>query len=413
MYLLSYLKGLESTKDKSFDATVEFRLACSGEFYNRVAGDWRHFETARILLVSPFELYVVSRPFNALPQELCLRFGLQYDWDHQPGGGSIGRTPPYPELVEDLCAILTLLSRRLVVPVFEVRLVSKREDHDLWQRTSFDYDHPSPSLGRTDVRGQTLKTARAETVGATVSIVDHTPPPLGINRDRLQHALSALTTSRYASAILDAARAYSSALQLILPRPELAYQLLISSVETLANVRYSNYRPSKEEMIKHKQRVRNKAKKAGLTNEQADALAIEACKGEHWTGRKFRTFFAEYLPAQIPEPDELFPLADGWDPRRQDFPKVLTRIYNARSKHLHEGKAFPEWISFGQTVALSPSHHGITVTAATYIPPVTWFERTVSLALKGFFASERKPGGEEPFTTIAATGATPGRSSVS
>jgi hypothetical protein len=53
---------------------------------------------ARLLLQQPFELYVVSRPFDAFPQELCLRFGLNLIWKHQSGGGSIGRTQDYTDL---------------------------------------------------------------------------------------------------------------------------------------------------------------------------------------------------------------------------------------------------------------------------------------------------------------------------
>ena len=49
-----------------YDFSVEYRLAYSGELYNlRVgASSWRSFEMARLLLQRPFELYVVSRPFE-------------------------------------------------------------------------------------------------------------------------------------------------------------------------------------------------------------------------------------------------------------------------------------------------------------------------------------------------------------
>jgi hypothetical protein len=83
MYLLEYLKQADKIAEGGYDLRVEYRLACSGEFYNRSTGvPWRHFEMARLLLGRPFEVYVVSRPFNAFPQELCLRFGVNWIWDH-------------------------------------------------------------------------------------------------------------------------------------------------------------------------------------------------------------------------------------------------------------------------------------------------------------------------------------------
>jgi hypothetical protein len=44
---------------------VEYRLACSGELYNRnvLTADWRKSDVTRILLRTPFELFVASQPF--------------------------------------------------------------------------------------------------------------------------------------------------------------------------------------------------------------------------------------------------------------------------------------------------------------------------------------------------------------
>ncbi len=181
MYLLPYLCGLEKTQGQPVELVIEFRLACSGEFYNRrgMPGSWRSFEMARLLLLRPFELYVVSRPFNSFPQELCLRFGVNYEWNHQSGGGSIGTTPPYGDLVEDVCAVLTLLSRRLVVPVLEVRVTSARRDEYSMRTDSFNDDHPSPIVGLGHPRGRTLRTSRFVTTGDEADFEEHTPPPLG------------------------------------------------------------------------------------------------------------------------------------------------------------------------------------------------------------------------------------------
>jgi hypothetical protein len=400
MYLLTYLGELEKTQGQSFELTIEFRLACSGEFYGRsgFSTSWRSFEMARLLLLRPFELYVVSRPFNSFPQELCLRFGINYEWDRQPGGGSVGTTPPYDDLVEDICAFLTVLSRRLVVPVFETRLTSaRRDEYSSMRSDSFSYDHPSPIIGLGNVSSLTLRTSRYVTTGSEGSFVEHTPPPLGVDRDVLQNAFISLSQSKYASAIIEAARAYSSGLQLILTRPELAYQLLISSIETLANTVFCDYQPNREDMIHHRAGIRTKARQFGLSDEQADALAVEACQGEFWAGRKFRAFFAKYQPVDGCDSDEVFPVADGWEPKPENFEKVLKAIYEARSKHLHEGKPFPDWIARGATIAMPASWYASPTNSSKYVPPVTWFERVVSSAVNRFLASERNSDSESPF----------------
>jgi hypothetical protein len=398
MYLLRYLQEAEKTDRQPFKLTVEFRLVVSGEFYNRSASSsaWRSLEMARLLLQRPFELYVVSRPFNAFPQELCLRFGLSLIWDHQPGGGSIGTAPPYDDLVEDICALLTLLSRRLVVPALETRVLSKPDSKSM-RSDSFQYDHPSPIIGLGNLRSRTMRTSRSDVSVGKGAIVEHTPPPLGVDGNTLAGAFFSLAQSECASAVLQAARAYSSALQLMLTRPELAYQLLISSVETVANKVCSDYRPSQEDMIEHKRGVHTKAISFRLSTEQADSLAVEACRDEHWLGRKFRTFFFRYRSFEESGPDEMFPLADGWEPKEEDFEKVLKAIYSARSKHLHEGKEFPEWIGWGASAAIPASWYPAYSNGSNLVPPVTWFERLVSSTLKCLLAGERNADSPEPF----------------
>ena len=111
-------------------------------------------------------------------------------------------------------------------------------------------------------------------------------------------------------------------------------------------------------------------------------------------GRKLKAFFAKYPPMDVCEPDEVFPVADGWMPKREDFESALKAIYEARSKHLHEGRPFPEW-----TIALPALYYALPSKASEYVPPVTWFERAVSLALNRFLATERNPKAD-PFLKL-------------
>lgn len=92
----TFLHYLESRRELDGiwfpDLVVEYRFACSGEFFSsepapgKDPDDWRQTEMSRLLLSSPFELYVASRPFESFPQELCFRLGLRTDWTEQAGG---------------------------------------------------------------------------------------------------------------------------------------------------------------------------------------------------------------------------------------------------------------------------------------------------------------------------------------
>jgi hypothetical protein len=126
MYLLKFLQEAQS---RSGGVDVEYRLACSGEFYNRRVEtfDWRKSDVTRILLDQPFSIFVASRPFDSYPQELCVRLTLNTVTEEggAPNMRGIRTFLPDDDVVEDLCAVLSLVSRRLVSTVTKTR-----EKHD-------------------------------------------------------------------------------------------------------------------------------------------------------------------------------------------------------------------------------------------------------------------------------------------
>jgi hypothetical protein len=148
MYLLKFL---QEARDRAIGVEVEYRLACSGEFYNRKVQtwDWRKSDVARILLDQPFSIFVTSRPFDSYPQELCARMTLNFVGED--GGAPNARHSitflPDDDVVEDLCAVLSLLSRRLVSTITKTR--EKHDDPDTphW----FPSDMPMPILDRPKV----------------------------------------------------------------------------------------------------------------------------------------------------------------------------------------------------------------------------------------------------------------------
>jgi hypothetical protein len=67
MYLLKFL---EKAQNRPTGVEVEYRLACSGEFYNRLVEtyDWRKSDVTRVLLREPFLVFVTSQPFDSYPK---------------------------------------------------------------------------------------------------------------------------------------------------------------------------------------------------------------------------------------------------------------------------------------------------------------------------------------------------------
>jgi hypothetical protein len=155
MYLLTSLQNAAlAVGERTGGVTVEHRLACSGELYNArilTAGGWRKSDATRVLCLSPFELFVVSRPFNAYPQELCLRLTLDYVVEECAEEKISARRMflPNDEVVEDLCSILSLLARRLIVPAGLVR-EQQHSDESSPALGSFGSDLPHPILNNNN-----------------------------------------------------------------------------------------------------------------------------------------------------------------------------------------------------------------------------------------------------------------------
>jgi hypothetical protein len=149
VYLLRFLERARRKQQDALErrVAVEYRLACSGELLNRraVVIDWRKSDIARILLRAPFELFVSSQPFDTYSQELCVRtiISRMTERDGTEGVSFTRDFLPDEDIIEDLCSVLSLLSRRLI------SLVGKtRERHFLDQPAlgSYGSDLPVPIL---------------------------------------------------------------------------------------------------------------------------------------------------------------------------------------------------------------------------------------------------------------------------
>jgi ribosomal protein S9 len=149
MYLLKFL---EEAQDRSIGGEeVEYRLACSAEFYNRkvITSDWRKSDVARILLDKPFLIFVATQPFDSYPQEFCVRMTLNRVTEEAGASNARGVRIflPDEDVIEDLCAILSLLSRRLISTVAKTR--QKLDDQSTPR--GLPSEAPMPILGQTKV----------------------------------------------------------------------------------------------------------------------------------------------------------------------------------------------------------------------------------------------------------------------
>lgn len=198
MYLLEFLEKASNQTNKPGGDTVgvEYRLACSGELYNRRVQtfDWRKSDATRLLLKTPLELFVASQPFSAYPQELCARLTLGYVTEKKAdqSASSTSIFLPDEDVIEDLCSILSLLSRRLIAPVGKTRVRYRDEDPPLG---SYTLDVPMPILSFPRFAVWNRRPLSVLTSMEGQRVVDNTRRPWGWTRKHFPHFYQPSQTS--------------------------------------------------------------------------------------------------------------------------------------------------------------------------------------------------------------------------
>jgi hypothetical protein len=326
-------------------------------------------------------LFVTSRPFDDYPLELAIQ--LTVPLVEEKLETAIRMYHPDDEVVGDLAALLSLLCRRHITVAGKSYQRHRAYSHALFgteqvpmplassMRRVFWRPHPSTVVTWPD---------RQE-------IHDYNPRPKGVDGVRLTELLLGLPKIEHAQSLVVACRLYAVALELIHDRPDISYQLLISSVETMAHDVLRSFQPPDEAKVQHQDAVYRLARTLELGEAEAKKLAIEACKREWWATRKFKQFLIANVAEHVwTEEDELFHQTRLQQmPKREQFEQVLGKIYDARSKATHEGHPFP-------ATALYTGGPGMSVKAAASLfqaegafPPVVWFERLVNNALSGYW----------------------------
>ncbi len=388
---------LDALREPSTGATAgvelgEFRLLCSGILYNGtvVTHDWTKSDVCRSLLRARIVLYVVSQPTDSYPQELLLRVPATLVTEEQPAGATDPRVSkmfsPHREIADDLAALLTVLLRRLITVHSHVRTTPTEPVPS----ASGLQDYPQPIASvRPGVTWRRRPLGVLTTADGQQELDDSASAPVAVDVNWLSSVLAALPSMDAANTIVACARLYSEGMQLIEERPEMAYQMFIAAAETLAGEALKAYSPTDDEKVRAKGKVYDRAIQLGLDESAARELAIVATHGMSWTSKKFQRCLQQYTDDRLWQKDDLFITIEPFLPKKSDFKRVLGDIYHSRSSALHAGRSFPASVGVGTSAWVPIDAMVAAFSGERQLPPVTWFERVVQLALVSYLEEQR------------------------
>jgi hypothetical protein len=275
----------------------------------------------------------------------------------------------------------------MIAPIVKTR---EQADYPGEALGSFLADRPMPLLPMGAVPAWRRRPLSIAIGPDRQEVRSYDPPPVRVSPEALETTLRTFAASLSADALLNAAKLYKTAMELIESRPDISYQLLISTAESLANVALPEYQPDEEERIASKKSLTQYARKCGVGEDQARQIALEACRGNPWSKRKFRLFLSRYASDDIWQPDDVFIPPPNLCPDPGDFDKVLGRIYELRSQNLHAGSSFPPSIGLGTSPFYKAKDLPLDFLSKAEIPAVVWFERVVSSAAQALVAEVTK-----------------------
>jgi len=389
MLLLEYLQ-----RPREQNVWVEFRLLCSGELHPKhFQGNWRKSDGARLLLWStpdvqmPCDLLVAAQPFDYYPQELALRFGGVVETNarqlYGPAGvheASVRTLNGDREIASDIAALLTLLTRRLITVAARVREVHSDTSIPVSLR-----DFPVPTVLSTRPSYWAPRPVTVITSFDGVRYKNNQPAPRPFDTERIFSVLRSLPSLSAADAIVRCARNYALGMELIDNRFQIAYQHLITAIETVAGDAFKTWRPTDAEIVVHYSKLIASAKAAGLSDDAAHQLALAAGRDNPWSRRKFKKFLHEFVADSVfDSDDDLFLVPTEFIPSRETFDKRLNDIYGTRSGASHDGRSFPPTASVGMSDWLPIEAAQDFAPGRIPFPPVGWFERAVNSAINNY-----------------------------
>lgn len=372
------LQQPEGAKE-SGSTRVEYHLLSWRELYDKsILTVDRHSSGAAEWVIQgserlPYEVRVVSRPFQRLPQELCLAFDcLTIEVETVQDGIHIRSVRlPFHEVALEFSVLLSVFAREPLLPLGLRRL----DNRPIIQSPFKEYQ---PRSDRSS-----------------------TPSPLGIIAPDFIALVSGLAQApeQLTDAIQASANFYHTGLTLVARDPSAAYVSLVSAIECLAGYhgrgrtfafqdvpKFANVAPILDRMAETVE-----------ARPAIEELKAELLRSEHFLRQKFVSFMQEFVTEEFWKvPDELFkyhhvfPLISP-----QNFSSCLKAIYDARSSYLHGGEPFPGYVDFGMR-ATAPDGLMLQMLElkgkTKYVPSLAWFERLCHVAMVQFFRRSLAPG---------------------
>ena len=344
---------------------IEFHFLSRRELYDCtfVTADRHHSSAGEWALHGDHHWYtmaVITRPVDAIPQELCLYFDCFDRTETFRSGSSDG--PPIDDVALEFGTLVTLFAREPLLPLGTRRMDGKPFNLG-------DYTHVSRSAPSRPI------------------------PPMGLSSIDMRSILCGLSNGEEnnADAILGAARLYHAALSLSPYDTSTAYFLLVSAIECLSghHLRDKTFDFDRVEKFKKVGTVIERISPSISDSSLIERLKCEMLSAEHFVWQKFRDFIEDFLPdAFWQQKDELHP--DGLDAlmsaiNKATLRRFLRETYDARSAFAHSGKPFPAHVEIGisDRVSLKAMFEGMDlVDKSRFVPVFVWFESLTHFVLR-------------------------------
>jgi len=366
---------------KGHFSEVEYQLLSTGELATQFAGDREHSLEARILLRDfPFKMFCVSQPTAECRQTLCVAFKC-------PSNTSAH------EVGNEFAAFLSLLTRRRIFALKQTRCDGLPVEHQ--PRSFFD---------RSEGQLQSSTTIQQEEIALLLMTIQK---------------LDAKTSSGFVLAM----RLYHTAVSLILAEPQIAYLLLVMSIETISGVTENETNTVDEDWEQYLDSCyKGWRTHCDISTPELKASVVQMLtKSAYRTLRKFRSFIQINLPEKfwtetsddgkpvwwsfvydvngraVVENDRGIQPWEKWEPK--DLKRILDAVYASRSKFVHEGAPFsaeivlglsPE-IPFDAAVSMMNKMMNGSTNNPLTIPSLITFERMVNYSLMGFLRTRSSP----------------------